>query len=449
MNQNEEYIEINLKDILFHILYHWKIIIAVAVTAALLLGSFQAVRENQAAMSTDNGSDHWLEYQRYQEQLTLCEDRIASTQDKIDTLQDYMDHAVLMKADYRNVYIAKATYYIDSDYKIMPEVNYQNPDKTYTLTWYYKNFLEDYSVYQEIGEKVGIEAKYLMDLVSIWISNSNTLFITASHPNEDYSQQIMEALQEKLYEVHNHLDSTIGKHTLTLMLNTCGVYVDETLKDRQQSVYDEMISYQDTLIDQKAELESLEEEGAPEAPNALKAFLKWFVLGGIAGGALMVFCMAVPPLLSIRVYFPDALSSRYNLPVLGSIVHNSKKIDVITRWLRKQEGRLNQNSKENDQFLAANLKNHCADAREILLCNDISISESALVADTLHTYLPEISLSAAGSITNDANALLLLPQCDTVIIVVTGKKSRNKDISKMLTMIHDCGKPTAGFVFID
>ena len=52
---------------------------------------------------------------------------------------------------------------------------------------------------------------------------------------------------------------SIMKDVATLMLDTCGNYVDESLRDRQQEVYDEMLGHQSDLIKLKEELQTLEE----------------------------------------------------------------------------------------------------------------------------------------------------------------------------------------------
>lgn len=449
MERTDEYITINLKDILFYSLRCWKPIIVVAVVLALLLGAFHAFSEYRTIVNTDEETDYRIAYQHYQDNLALMEDRVSSVQGKIDTLQDYMDHAVLMKADYRNVYVAKATFYIDSDYKIMPELNYQNPDKTYTLTWYYLNYLQDYSLYEKLSEEVGIDAKYLMDLVSITTANNNTLSLSVFHPYEHYAERIMEALQNQLFQVHAHLEKTIAKHSLTQMLDTCGVYVDESLKEKQQVIYDDMLKYQEQLIQCTQDLTHLEKEGEPNPPSVLKAFIKWFILGGIVGVAIMGIFFACKALFTDRVYFHGDLYSRFGIPVLGSIVSGSKKYDYITNFIRKLEGRQLENTEESQQFLAENLRRHCKEQKTILITSDLSSEESKVVSNTLSTRLPELRFLTAGSLTKDPVALRLLPECDAVIFTVTAEHSRYKDIFAATRLLHDCENTAVGFIFIE
>lgn len=449
MERTDEYIMINLKDILFYALRRWKSIFVVAVILALLLGAFQAVNEYNTIINTDKETDYWIEYHQYQDKLALAEDRVSSTQGKIDTLQDYMDHAVLMKADYRNVYVANATYYIDSDYKIMPELNYQNPDKTYTLTWYYLNYLNDYSLYEAISAEVGIESKYLMDLVSIKTTNNDTLSLSVFHPYQHDAECIMEALQNQLLQVHAHLEKTITEHSLTQMLNTCGVYVDESLKEKQHTIYDDMLKYQEELIKHTEALRDLKKEGEPNPPSVPKTFVKWFILGGILGCALMGIFFVCKALFNGRVHFHGDLTSRYVIPMLGCVVSGSKKYDFISKFIRKLEGRQLENTEENQQFLAENLRRHCKEHESILIVSDVSSEESQIVSNALSTRLANLRFMNAGSLTKDPVALRLLSECNAVIFAVTAEHSRYKDISAAIEVLRSCESTVLGFVFID
>lgn len=448
MERADEDIVINLKDILFYALRCWKPIIIVAVVLALLLGSFQAINMYYSIINTDEKAEYLIEYQQYQDKLALAGDRISSTQGKIDTLQDYMDHAVLMKADYRNVYVANATYYIDSDYKIMPELNYQNPDKTYTLTWYYLNYLQDYSLYETLSEEVGIDAKYLMDLVSITTTNENTLKLSVFHPYQHYAECIMEALQDQLLQVYAHLEKTIAEHSLTQMLNTCGVYVDESLKEKQQTIYDDMLKYQEELIKYKQDLRTLEKNEV-SLPSVPKTFIKWFILGGILGCALIGIFFVCKALFNGRVHFHGDLTSRYVIPMLGCVVSGSKKYDFISKFIRKLEGRQLENTEENQQFLAENLRRHCKEHESILIVSDVSSEESQIVSNALSTRLANLRFMNAGSLTKDPVALRLLSECNAVIFAVTAEHSRYKDISAAIELLRSCESTALGFVFID
>lgn len=444
MEREDEYLEIDLKAMLFRVLYQWKRILAVALVMALLLGGLQALR---SVMAADEPQEKWTDQESYRRELSLRRDRVDAAQDKIDALQEYIDHAVLMKADYRNVYIAKATYYIDSGYQILPENTYQNPDKTGTLAWHYQNYLQDHSIYEALSGKIGVDAKYLMDLVTVDTANGNTLFLAVSHPYERSARQIMEAMQEYLDSIRQQLEQSVHPHSLTLMLDTCGAYVDENLKAQQQQTCDDMLLYEQELIKAQQELEAHLEAGEPSENTVLKTFLKWGLLGGISGGGLVALWYAFLAGFGGCLYSANALSGQYNLPMVGSLCLE-KKLDPATRFLRKLEGRLTENSPANDLLLAENLKLYCKDG-PVVLYSDAGCNSSAQAIQRLQPLLPGLKLVPKGSLTTDAGALASLKDCGCALVVITAGASRRTSVEKAVKLLHSRKIPTAGFLVLD
>lgn len=446
MIQNEDYIEFDLKALFFYILRQWKPVLIFGLTLAVLLGSVMAYSEYTTSLAVDMENSYWMEYQQYQDQVAFFEDRVSTTQEKINTLQDYLEHSVLMQTDHRNVYIAKSTYYVDSGYMILPENTYQNPDKNYTLAWLYRNYLSDYSVFEEIGAEVGIEAKYLMELVEVTIPNEFTLSIAVSHPVQENAERIMEIVQKKLQEVHLYLAETVNDHTITQMMNTCGVYIDEELRETQQDTYDELLTLQDDLIGYNEDLYELREGPAPGELNVVTAFIKWFILGGAVGGILVIAYLFMKSILRNRLHASAQLVSSFHATVLGEAICSTTRLSPIVRKINKLEGCLSENSEDNLQFLAENIKNHCGNAKNILICGDADACISATLAQSLNTYLTGIRLLPAGDLLKDASALRALSECDTVVMVAARDHSRNTAIKKMLTLIQSYKKEVIGFI---
>lgn len=449
MNKHEEYVELDLKALLFYVLRQWKPIIIFAVVFAVLLGGILSVVEYVTGLKVDEENSYWAEYLEYQDTLALYEDLIETTQTKVDNQKDYIDNSILMKADHRNVYMAKATFYVDTDYQILPENVYQTPDKTGSLAWFYENYLQDYSIYEEIGAEIGIDAKYLMELIATGISNEETIVISITHPYERTARNIMEIFQRELYEVHDHLVKTVGEHSLTKMSDTCGVYVSESIKYIQQSNLDELLVHQENLIDYKKELHALKEDGGPGELNVIFAFIKGVIIGGVVGGVLAVVYYAAMSILKNQVHAPEQLVSGYGIPVMGELIYKNTKPNKIMKLLNKLEGRIPENTEANMHFLAENLRNHCGDAGNILICSDGNVEQSAELAESLKQYFANVEFVPAGNLLKDAFAVQMLSKCDAVLRLVGRDHSANKAIRKELVMIDECNKKLIGFVFAD
>lgn len=446
MIQNDGYIEFDLKALFFYILRQWKPVLIICLAVALLLGSFMAYSEYNTSLAVDMENSYWVEYQQYQDQIAFFEDRVTTTQNKVDALQDYIAHSVLMKTDHRNVYISKATYYVDSGYRILPENTFQDPDKTPTLAWHYKNYLSDYSVFEEIGKQVGIEAKYLMELVEVTIPNGYTLSVSVSHPTKRFSNIIMEIVQEKLQEVHQHLTQTVCDHTITIMLNTSGVYIDEDLNETQQEAYDDLLVLQDDLLSYKQELYTLKNGPAPGELNVVTAFIKWFILGGALSGILVVLFLFMKSILKNRLHATSQLISSFHATVLGEMICSRTILSPVSQKINKLEGCLFKDSEGNIQFLAENIRNHCGSAKNVLICCDANPSLSTAIAEALNKYLSEIRLLPVGDLLTEASALRTLSECDAVVMVAVRDHSRNAILRKMLTLIQSYKKETVGFI---
>lgn len=442
MIQNDDYIEFDLKALFFYILRQWKLVLAVILASAVLLGGFMAYSEYTDALKKNSIQ---AENQPSQWQVSVCETRIADTQNAISALQDYIDHSVLMKLDHRNINIAKAAYYVDSGYRILPENTFQNPDKNDALAWYYCNYFRDYRVFEEIGSEVGIEAKYLMELVSVESPNDFTVSISVSHPSSQTAAAIMQLLQERMQEVHLQLKEIISDHTLTLIQDSCGTYIEEELYELQQDAYDELEDLREALQEYEEELDALKKDGQTETPNLAAAFIKWFILGGAAGGVLIVVFLFMKSVLRNRLHAYSQLTSSFLATVLGEAVSGTELSPVI-RKINRLEGCLSENSEENYQFVAENIKTHCGEARKILVCGDVDPSLSAAIAETLNKHLTGISLLPAGNPVKDADALRALCECDAVLMVAARDRSRNSAIKKMLKMAASCQKETIGFI---
>lgn len=448
MNHHEDALEFNLKDLLFYILYRWKFIAIAAILAAIALGIIQAYPQYKSAASISSIEAAKENQQQYYEQLEVLEQSIHTTKEKIKALQEYMNESILVNANSQSVHIAKATYHIDTGYQIIPNSNYQNPNRTELLLWYYRNYLTDYSTYTELSAGLGIDATYLLELVKVSDSTADVLFVQVIHPEEDMALTILNYLDEMLFRNKDYLDRTIEEHTLTQMTCSCGIYPSETVATTQQEKAEQMQLFTQELSTQNSELKQYKKNNAPNTVHVLSTFIKWAVVGGLAGGVLLIVLFFLLGIFDNRIYSPDCISSRYNIVYLGGILPSGLRFDFITKWLRKLDCLLTQNSPENLQFLAANIENHLGTNRKILICNDLNNGSMAALEDELQAQLQEAHIISAGSLLEDASAVRALPKCDCILLVFNRNHTCHKHIRKALNQIQECGKETLGFIFV-
>ena len=446
MIQNDEYMEFDIKAIVFYIFRRWKPMVIWGLVFALVLGGWMAYGEYKTSLAEDTNSGYWLEYRHYQEQIAVFEDRISTTQARIDTLQEYLDESIIMRIDPRNVYRTKAVYYVDSGYQIMPEMTYQDTNKTTTLTWYYRRFLTRYNVFEEIGSELGLDPKYLTELVEVSQPNESTFCISVDYVDAAGAELIMDMLQDQLGNARKELLDSIADHTLTKMEESSGVYIDDSLRELQKDTAEEILDLKDDLIEYTEELQEITEGPAPSELNVVTEFIKWFVLGGVVGAVLAAVCIFVKSFVGNRVHASSQLMSALHANVLGEVICGKDTLSPVVRMLNSMEGCLTENSEGNLLYLAESIRMNCGNATNILVCCDSESDAATFLVGAVNPYLNGVQLIATGNLLKDASALRQLSQCDAVLMVVERDKSRSNAIRKMLKTIESYQKEIIGFV---
>lgn len=446
MARNDEYIEFDLKTLCFYVLRRWKPIVGLGLVMALLLGALMAYSEHNTSVNQDAGNSYWVDYQQYKNQVNYYKESMALTQSKIDSLEEYMKESVLMSMDYRNVYRTKVVYYIDTGYQVLPENTYQDTDKTGTLSWYYRRHITEYSVYEELSALMGIDTKYVMELVSVSIPSDSAVYITACHSTEEGAVRIADLLQKKMEEAQAQLNTAVEEHKLTLMEDSCGVYIDETLKENQKETAEEVLKLKNSLNKDNEAMLELIKESNPGELNVVTAFIKGAIAGGAIGVVLVVAYLLLKVFISNRVIGAFQLTAAYQAPIFGEVIYSKEKLSGVEKKINALEDCLTENSEANIQYIAENIKNQCGEAKTVMVCSDLDDSVAARFVAEIAACLPEVQLLPAGNVLKDANALRTLAACDAALLIAQRDQSKNAVIGKMVSQIKTYQKRLMGFV---
>lgn len=163
--------EIDLVSLLFTVLHKYRQMAAAALVCAVLFAGVAVVKniswnaavqkaaeEGETAPRTSaqqTYEEDMVEYreaqnkrdtdvQSYNQQLRDNERSQQTVQFNIDNAEEYMEKSVLNSIDPYNVYNARADLYVTTDYKIMPGMDYQNPDYTSSVLSAYTSLLTNH-----------------------------------------------------------------------------------------------------------------------------------------------------------------------------------------------------------------------------------------------------------------------------------------------------------------
>lgn len=470
--------EVDLKDLIFAILYKWKIIIVTAIAFAILLGGAKGILtyKNQS----DPSSIAEME-QAYQEELAQYEAEQASYErelenisDNIISQQEYIENSVLMNLSPYDVCEARGDLFIKTDYEIMPGMAYQNVNYTDSILQAYQYIMTSGTFLESINPSSKIDTHYLQELISVErgrlstlspngsgaaltnadiSSLTNLLSIRVRHTNQEDAEKILNAMLEQLDSLHRQIAKDIGEHTVNVLNTSFSRTVDLSLSDRQKGELQRLEALRTSLNEKKTAMEELNKPSSVSSSNSasLRSALKYAVLGGVLGGFLIVFFICVCFLLSDKLYSPKELRNRFGAKILGTLpVSEKSKKGMIDRWLNHLEGRGNGNSAENEyELITANIQNYTDNIKTLLVSGCAASDSIVQVADYLKTHMPHIQIITGGNILQNVDAVQKLSECDSVVLVEQCNCSTYQSIELELEKVYDLKKEVIGFVVFE
>ena len=326
--ENQEQ-EIDLVSLFFAVAHRYKQMAAAAVICAVLFGGFGVVKGmlNQRAIdeAIANGEEvprtsaeqqyeedmveyreaqtkHDTDVTSYKQQLNQNEADQVRAQFDIDNAQEYIDKSVRQKLDPYNVYTSETRFYITTDYKIMPGMDYQNPDYTSAVLSAYNSLLTSHESIITIADQFSMEERYMRELISVSVDNATRLLtITTYGEDADEASRIMDLMLKRMEAVRENIETTVGDHNTKQISRSDSTTVLTWLRDSQQDTRDNMISLQNNLTDLQNNHELLEKsietadqdlaaQEKPEAPKQSSGAKKFVLTGFLLGIVAVASC---------------------------------------------------------------------------------------------------------------------------------------------------------------
>lgn len=459
--------DVNIKDLLFTVLYKWKPIILIAIIFAVILGGTKA----GAAYKSQNDEEFIQEARdRYQNDIELYESNKSTYEREIDNLrndivkqQEYLDGSVLMNMSPYDVCEARADIFIRTDYEIMPGMVYQNTDYTDTILQAYQSMMTSTAFLENIAKEAELTTQFLQELVDVergsTVANysnvpklTNMLTVKVQHANTRKAQAILKSILSGVDKFQTQITNSIGNHTVSIVNESSGSKVDLELAEHQKKESNRLTDLQNMLDEKEQEQKDLVEPQPLDSSVVvvLKKGIKYGVFGGVLGGFLSVFFICVGFLLSDKVYSARDLRGRFGIKVLGELPNSKSKYSIcIDRWLMRMEGRrVNLNTEKEYALIAANIQNLAFPVQSIILTGNAAERYSKSVRDNLASYLTDTEIIAGANVLEDVETLKELSQCDAVILLEETQFSTFNMIEDELSAINDLNKKVIGVILM-
>lgn len=461
MDQNNNYEqEIDLKDLMFAVLRKWRLILAAAVLFAVLLGGFKAAKGlgqmRDEAYVAENQKVYEESLKQYETAKSRLEKEIDNIETNIRDQQDYRENSILMNINPYDVYVETASYYVETDYVILPGMSYQNPNTSSSILKGYMSIAQNGEMYNYVLGKMkdSMNLRYLKELVTIEADYDNCMLdIRVLGDTKERASEVMSYIRESIENSGEMMTAAIGKHSINVVDESSFVSVDLELDQKQKEFSATMDQLDTSLAEKTEELKALEEPANTlvNSASVMKSGVKYGILGGVLGAFLVVFFVCVAFLMSDRLVSARELKRRYGVPVLGVLGRQEKgAFAFVDRFINRLENGRDQEMEESQLFevAAANAENHMENIREVLLVGTVDEAMLEMVRKGLADNMQGISLTVGGDLGRSAGAIRKVPGCDGVILVEKRNVSGFASIEQELDVVRSLEKPVIGCMIL-
>lgn len=451
--------EVDLKDLLFAVLRRWRPIILVAIIFAILLGGYKGYKNiatmNDPEAVKKRADADYEAMQTYELKKAGLEREIENLGKSIEGQQTYVDNSILMQINPYDEYVSNINLYVDTNFQIMPGSVYQNFDATKSIISAYASLAQDGELSNFLSNELNVDAQYVQELIKVNPNyTTNTLGLSVKHETEEECNRAVSLIIEFFKDKKKALEETVAEHSLNVVNEVTYATVDLDLETRQKNAFNNLSSMENSLNEKTSELAKLEEPKATQVSmgSAIKSGIKYFILGGVLGGFMMVFFACVGFLMSDKVNGEKDLRKRFGVRVLGVFEDTGKKkaFSFVDKWLDKLEGKKEAAVSEETVYaiVAANVDNYIGSLKTLLITGTVDENILKSVAEKLEKILGAkgIHLTAAPNINRSPDTIKLAAQCEGVIFVEQIGFSTFTNIEKELDAFTQLNKTILGAV---
>lgn len=276
MNKNNQYLQpaINIKELLYYILKHWRSICIVMILCGVIMAgiSYEKSCKTVKAQQDAKQEEHDMTVDEYIDGLDLDDGSKVHIKDSMEILDShqasydqmayYLKNSVLMNLDASKVPTCTLTYYVDNkqvvEYPHISEANNTTAIVQALISSLYTDELQS-DVHEIIGEEA---VDYITEIINTTFStgNNGSFVIDIHYKDEESVRKISEVVQEQLKREQKELQASFGEFDLTLGTNNYYVGANTDLLDEQRILANNMANILDAMTKTKNALTDEEKD---------------------------------------------------------------------------------------------------------------------------------------------------------------------------------------------
>jgi len=445
-------VEVNLKDMFFHILYHWRSILIMLLVGTFAFGYYQYYSiESVHAKGELTAAEKQYEtdLQAYDASVATSRQAIRNYRNLLENRRDYLDHSLLLQLNPAEVFQATRVYLI----KLADSVNdklhagMSGDPADYLINVYngaFDNILSD----QEMEEVFGTDnLAYVREVAKVECNaDFNTVTVTILAPSEEVAKKQLAYLARYVENLKVKADA-VYHHDLEIVRDGVFTVTRMDLGQTRTNVSADIESYQKAL---NRNLENVA-SGAPGKPGT--GIKKMAFFGFLIALAFSLLLFGIQYVAAGRFHECRDLTARYQLPVYGELVHsrawNHHPGMLVDRLLENWEFRKKIRNRDTVyDTLAALIRDRMASGN-LLITGTLPTEKMKPLAEALKSRLPDgPEITVRGNLANDSETLTEASKADAVIVVEEMHVSRVKDVDRIAELLSIGDANAIGFITI-
>lgn len=442
MNNNsgkqERYVEINITDLIWKIIFSWRTVIIFMLVSALLLCAAKYVNDNRRYHNFLNNPP--------EDKEELSEEKDMQEAQEMEALANYLDQSVLMSLD---PYALKSTVL---QYEIDVSGYVADVDDAYAtdVMFAYSDYVSEKGLADKITAEHGldIDPKYVGELISLnyYIGNStkNTfraLFsVHVIESDREELKDLVSLVERELTAYSNVINAGIGEHSLREVTQYSTTSIDDELIKQQNDLKTKIRLYEESLEEDE---EEEPEEKAQYVVAKPVINVKYIIIGAFMGIILSVLYISMKYIFGGKIKSVRELSESCDLDILGTCpVEREYKKGVfgsIDKCLYALRYRRRPEYKQRLELLAMGIILMCqkAQIQELFMLTTLQLNDRERESlETIIKYVSghSIAVSYGENAAYSVENLKKLAESEQVLIVEKLEGTRYDDLENELNL---------------
>ena len=477
MDYNREEQEIDLIDLLFELLMHWRgMVISMLVVAVLAAGysflsskmSADHARQQQEMLSqqieqiqqegtssAESVDEEMTESEKLEVQKLLVNEELYAKK------REYYDNSYLLKCDANSMYQVTLTY----------TVNTTNRTTACDIQQIYGNTIETSALLQQLSDASGVPFTSIGEMVDVSADNpdrgSKIFSVTLTAPNQEMADALTKVTQQYIKNLQKQLRGDGYEHTLDEVCDSQGPVVLGWLVDQQESVQNSILSYESTIASLRDSLSSkskiwdyyITQGGVSEPIPKVKISLKITLIGAILGIFLYAAVICVQYLMNSTLKRSDDLNQLYRLAALGRVTlpKEGKKlpfqqVDNFILSLRNRNKTLLTETQATElAYTQTALTAKKAGARRVCMVGACLKDETLRICEEIKAKLEQdgFQIEILPDVLYSAQSAEKLDDTEAAVFVETVAGTRYEQMDEELAILNRLGIPALGCITVE